>query len=123
MLGCSLFAWIPFLGWLLIIGMIVLWVFVALDIAANFGQGTGFAILLIIFPSIMFLILGLRQRPVQQGRGSRLGRVRLAADAGRRGLRRRSAAAAGRGHLRRAAGSSGSAGRTGDAVRDAGGAA
>ena len=58
MLGCSLFAWIPFLGWLLIIAMIVLWVFVALDIAANFGQGTGFAILLIIFPSIMFLILG-----------------------------------------------------------------
>jgi hypothetical protein len=58
MLGCSLFAWIPFLGWILVIGIIVLWVFVALDIAANFGQGTGFAILLIIFPSIMFLILG-----------------------------------------------------------------
>jgi hypothetical protein len=58
MLGCSLFAWIPILGFILIIGIIVLWVFVALDIAANFGQGTGFAILLIIFPSIMFLILG-----------------------------------------------------------------
>jgi len=58
MLGCSLLAWIPFIGWLLIIGIFVLWVFMALDIAANFGQGTGFAILLIIFPSIMFLILG-----------------------------------------------------------------
>jgi hypothetical protein len=58
MLGCSLFAWIPFLGWLLVIALIVLWVFVALDIAANFGQGTGFAILLIIFPAIMFLVLG-----------------------------------------------------------------
>jgi len=58
MLGCSLLAWIPILGWLLIIGLIVLWVFIALDIAANFGQGTGFAILLIIFPSIMFLVLG-----------------------------------------------------------------
>ena len=58
MLGCSLLAWIPILGWLLIIALIVLWVFVALDIAANFGQSTGFAILLIIFPSIMFLILG-----------------------------------------------------------------
>jgi len=58
MLGCSLLAWIPVLGFILIIGLIVLWVFVALDIAANFGQGTGFAILLIIFPSIMFLILG-----------------------------------------------------------------
>ena len=58
MLGCSLFAWIPFLGWLLMIGLFVLWIFMALDIAANFGQGTGFAILLIIFPSIMFLILG-----------------------------------------------------------------
>ncbi|HET6475350.1 MAG TPA: DUF5684 domain-containing protein [Thermoleophilia bacterium] len=58
MLGCSLFAWIPILGWLLMIGIFVLWVFIALDIAANFGQGTGFAILLIIFPSIMFLILG-----------------------------------------------------------------
>jgi Family of unknown function (DUF5684) len=57
-LGCTLFAWIPFLGWLLMIGAFVLWVFVALDIAANFGQGTGFAILLIIFPAIMFLILG-----------------------------------------------------------------
>jgi hypothetical protein len=58
MLGCSLLAWIPIIGWLLIIGIFVLWVFMALDIAANFGQGTGFAILLIIFPSIMFLILG-----------------------------------------------------------------
>ena len=58
MLGCSLFAWIPFLGWLLMIGLFVLWIFMALDIAANFGQGTGFAILLIIFPSIMFLVLG-----------------------------------------------------------------
>ena len=58
MLGCSLLAWIPFIGWLLMIGIFVLWVFMALDIAANFGQGTGFAILLIIFPSIMFLILG-----------------------------------------------------------------
>ncbi len=58
MLACSLFAWIPLLGFLLIIGVFVLWVFIALDIAANFGQGTGFAILLIIFPWIMFLILG-----------------------------------------------------------------
>ncbi len=58
MLGCSLFAWIPFLGWLLMIGVFVLWIFIALDVAANFGQGTGFAILLILFPSIMFLILG-----------------------------------------------------------------
>ena len=57
-LGCTLFAWIPLLGFLLIIGAFVLWVFIALDIAANFGQGTGFAILLIIFPWIMFLILG-----------------------------------------------------------------
>ena len=58
MLGCSLLAWIPFIGWLLMIGIFVLWIFMALDIAANFGQGTGFAILLIIFPSIMFLFLG-----------------------------------------------------------------
>ena len=58
MLACSLFAWIPLLGFILIIGVFVLWVFIALDIAANFGQGTGFAILLIIFPWIMFLILG-----------------------------------------------------------------
>ena len=58
MLGCSLLAWIPFLGWLLVIALIVIWVFVALDIAANFGQGTGFAILLIIFPAVMFLVLG-----------------------------------------------------------------
>ena len=57
-LACSLFAWIPLLGFVLIIGAFVLWVFIALDIAANFGQGTGFAILLIIFPWIMFLILG-----------------------------------------------------------------
>jgi hypothetical protein len=58
MLACTLFAWIPLLGFILIIGVFVLWVFIALDIAANFGQGTGFAILLIIFPWIMFLILG-----------------------------------------------------------------
>jgi hypothetical protein len=58
MLGCSLLAWIPFVGWLLMIAIFVLWIFMALDIAANFGQGTGFAILLIIFPSIMFLFLG-----------------------------------------------------------------
>ena len=50
--------WIPFIGWLLMIAIFVLWVFIALDVAANFGQGTGFAVLLIIFPSIMFLILG-----------------------------------------------------------------
>ena len=48
MLGCSLLAWIPFVGWLLMIAIFVLWIFMALDIAANFGQGTGFAILLII---------------------------------------------------------------------------
>jgi len=58
MLVCSLFTWIPFIGWLLMIAIFVLWVFIALDVAANFGQGTGFAVLLIIFPSIMFLILG-----------------------------------------------------------------
>ncbi|HEY5386426.1 MAG TPA: DUF5684 domain-containing protein [Thermoleophilia bacterium] len=58
MLACTLFAWIPLFGFILIIGVFVLWVFIALDIAANFGQGTGFAILLIIFPWIMFLILG-----------------------------------------------------------------
>ena len=57
-LACSLLAWIPLLGFILIIGAFVLWVFIALDIAANFGQGTGFAILLIIFPWIMFLVLG-----------------------------------------------------------------
>ncbi len=57
-LACSLFSWIPLLGFILVIGAFVLWVFIALDIAANFGQGTGFAILLIIFPWIMFLILG-----------------------------------------------------------------
>ena len=57
-LAAGLLAWIPFIGWLLIIGAFVLWVFIALDIAANFGQGTGFAILLIIFPAIMFLVLG-----------------------------------------------------------------
>ncbi|HOU29255.1 MAG TPA: DUF5684 domain-containing protein [Thermoleophilia bacterium] len=58
MLAGSLLAWIPFLGWLLVLGIFVLWVFIALDVAANFGQGTGFAILLIIFPMIMFLVLG-----------------------------------------------------------------
>ena len=122
MLGCSLFAWIPFLGWLLIIGIIVLWVFVALDIAANFGQGTGLRHPADHLPVDHVPDPRLRQRPVQQGRGSRLGRVRRAADAGRRGLHRRSAAAARRGHVRRAAGSAGSSGRTGDARRDAGGA-
>ena len=35
MLGCSLLAWIPFIGWLLIIGIFVLWIFMALDIAAK----------------------------------------------------------------------------------------
>jgi hypothetical protein len=58
MLGCSLFMWIPIVNFLLAIGLLVLWIFIALDIAANFGQSTGFAVLLIIFPSIMFLILG-----------------------------------------------------------------
>lgn len=58
MLGCSLLAWVPVLNFILVIAIIALWVFIALDIAANFGQGTGFAILLILFPGIMFLILG-----------------------------------------------------------------
>jgi len=54
----SLLAAIPVLGYILMIALFVLWVFIALDIAANFGQSTGFAILLIIFPYIMFLVLG-----------------------------------------------------------------
>jgi Family of unknown function (DUF5684) len=37
---------------------IVVWLIVALDIAKNFGQGSGFGILLWIFPGIMFLVLG-----------------------------------------------------------------
>jgi len=57
-LACSLFVWIPLIGFLLFIALFVLWVMIALDIAKNFGQGTGFSVLLILFPSIMFLILG-----------------------------------------------------------------
>ena len=68
MLACSLFAWIPLLNILLIIAIFVLWVFIALDIAANFGQGTGFAILLIIFPWHHVPHPGLRQRAVQPDR-------------------------------------------------------
>jgi hypothetical protein len=50
-------------GWWLILYFIpivnlIIWIIVALDIAKNFGHGAGFGILLILFPEIMFLVLG-----------------------------------------------------------------
>ena len=50
-------------GWWLILYFIpivnlIIWIIVALDIAKNFGHGAGFGILLILFPMIMYLVLG-----------------------------------------------------------------
>ena len=50
-------------GWWLILYFIpivnlIIWIIVALDVAKNFGHGAGFGILLILFPEIMFLVLG-----------------------------------------------------------------
>lgn len=58
MLVGALLAWIPILGWILIIGVWVMSLFLALDVAKNFGQGTGFGILLWLFSGIMYLVLG-----------------------------------------------------------------
>lgn len=50
-------------GWWLILFFIpfvniVVWFIVAIDIAKNFGKGTGFGVLLAIFPMIVALVLG-----------------------------------------------------------------
>ena len=50
-------------GWWLILYFIaivniIIYIIVALDIAKNFGHGAGFGILLILFPMIMYLVLG-----------------------------------------------------------------
>lgn len=58
MLVGALLAWIPIIGWLLIIAIWVMSLFIALDVAKNFGQGTGFGILLWLFAPIMMLVLG-----------------------------------------------------------------
>jgi hypothetical protein len=58
MLVGSLLSWIPIIGWLLLVAIWVMSLFLALDVSKNFGQGTGFGILLWIFPPIMYLVLG-----------------------------------------------------------------
>jgi Family of unknown function (DUF5684) len=50
-------------GWWLILFFIpfvniIIWFIVAIDIAKNFGKGTGFGVLLAIFPMIASLVLG-----------------------------------------------------------------
>jgi hypothetical protein len=54
----ALLGWIPIVGWILIIAIWVMSLFLALDVAKNFGQGTGFGILLWLFSGIMYLVLG-----------------------------------------------------------------
>jgi len=58
MLVGALLAWIPIIGWILIIGVWVMSLFLALDVAKNFGQSTSFGILLWLFSAIMYLVLG-----------------------------------------------------------------
>jgi len=58
MLIGALLAWIPIIGWILMIGIWVMSLFLALDVAKNFGQGTGFGVLLWFFSGIMYLVLG-----------------------------------------------------------------
>jgi hypothetical protein len=50
-------------GWWLILFFIpivniIMWLIVSLGIAENFGHGAGYGILIWLFPSIMFLVLG-----------------------------------------------------------------
>jgi hypothetical protein len=54
----ALLGWIPIIGWILIIAIWVMSLFLALDVAKNFGQGTGFGVLLWLFSGIMYLVLG-----------------------------------------------------------------
>jgi len=65
-LAGALLGWIPIIGWLLIIGIWVMSLFLALDVAKNFGQGTGFGILLWLFSGIMYLVLGFGNYQYQQ---------------------------------------------------------
>jgi hypothetical protein len=57
-LVCMLLSWIPVLGFILDIVVLVMVLLLALDNAKNFGHGNGFGVLLWLFPYIMFLILG-----------------------------------------------------------------
>lgn len=54
----GLLAFIPVIGWLLSILILVVWVIIALDLAKAFGKSTAFGVLLILFPYICMLILG-----------------------------------------------------------------
>ena len=53
-----LLSWIPIVGWLLAIAIWIMMLFLALDVAKNFGHGGGFGVLLWLFAPIMMLILG-----------------------------------------------------------------
>jgi hypothetical protein len=57
------------------IASIILLLIVDTDVARNFGHGAGFAVLLWLFPEIMYLILGFgtsEYRPMQAGSQARL---------------------------------------------------
>jgi hypothetical protein len=72
MLVGALLSWIPIIGWLLAIAIWVMSLFLALAVARNFGQGTGFGILLWLFAPIMYLVLGFgnfRYQPAMQMAG------------------------------------------------------
>lgn len=66
MLVGALLAWIPIIGWLLLIAIWVMSLFLALDVSRNFGQGTGFGVLLWLFAPIMYLVLGFGSFPYRQ---------------------------------------------------------
>lgn len=58
MLVMALLMWIPIVDIFLGIALAVFSLLLALDVAKNFGQGTGFGVLLWLFSAIMYLVLG-----------------------------------------------------------------
>lgn len=60
-LGGSLLSAIPILGFIIAIGLLVLWIFIMNDVSKSFGKDTGWTVGLVLLPIVFLPILGYGQ--------------------------------------------------------------
>jgi hypothetical protein len=70
--GGAVLSWIPFLGLLVGIGLLVLQILVMNDLAKSFGKDTGWTVGLVLLPIVFVSILGYGQAPYL-GKGALMG--------------------------------------------------
>lgn len=70
--GGVLLAWIPVIGFLIGIGLLVLQIFVMNDLSKSFGKDTGWTVGLVLLPVVFVSILGYGQSPYL-GKGALMG--------------------------------------------------